>query len=215
MYMSHRQRLRSRALDCGIYSLETYRLLELYLFDLLPRIDTYPAAHRLLDRFGTVDGVFSASRDELLEVFGIGPKSADHITATGEIIERVVLDAFTTYPLDTEIKIYPVLSWLMRNMKTDGALVLALRADLSYLDHRKFPTERASEAVCDYIKAACETGAERYVFAHRHPEKYKKPSPEDINTTESIAEFCCQCGAELVEHYISTDSGIIAISEIM
>ncbi|MBR6917762.1 MAG: hypothetical protein IKN38_06215, partial [Clostridia bacterium] len=86
MHKDHRTRLRTQAERDGVSSLETYTLIELYLFDILPRIDTYPASHRLLDRFGTVDGIFSAKREELLEVFGIGPKCADHIKTTSEMV---------------------------------------------------------------------------------------------------------------------------------
>ena len=115
MYVNHRRRMREAALRRGAGGLTDCKLLEIFLFESLPRIDTYPAAHYLLERFGSLDKVFTASREELLSVHGIGPKTADHIMTTGRLITEAVLEKFTASPLDSEYRTAPVLLWLMRD----------------------------------------------------------------------------------------------------
>ena len=63
---------------------EDHMILELLLFEAIPRIDTNPIGHRLLDRFGSLEGVFSASEEELCEVQGIGKASAKFLVNVKE-----------------------------------------------------------------------------------------------------------------------------------
>jgi DNA repair protein RadC len=51
MAEGHRQRLKSRFLQSGLDGFNEINTLELLLFYTLPRQDTNPTAHKLLDRF--------------------------------------------------------------------------------------------------------------------------------------------------------------------
>lgn len=61
------------------------QFIEMILFYCIPRVDTNIIAHRLLERFGDISGIFSASEKELTEVHGIGKVSAKKILKIGEI----------------------------------------------------------------------------------------------------------------------------------
>ena len=211
MYTSHRKRLRESASSDGIASLENYKLIELYLFNLIPRIDVYPASHRLLDRFGSVDGIFSATEEELTEVFGIGEKSAATIRATGEVINRAVTEHFASCPLDSDARTSPLLSWLLRNSPIDTKLVISLKKDLTYLKHVIIGADDGGQKIKDFIKSEATLGAERFIFAHCHPDGYLKPTPDDLGATDSVASVCREAGGELTEHYIVTPSGAVGI----
>lgn len=56
-----------------------HEILEIFLFDVIPRANTNPIAHRLIDRFGSLDGVFRASVSELCTVNGVGTATAEYI----------------------------------------------------------------------------------------------------------------------------------------
>lgn len=71
-YHGHRERLRNRYREHGDTALADYEILELLLFRLIPRRDTKPIAKALLDRFGTLAGVFGAPTTLLQEVNGVG-----------------------------------------------------------------------------------------------------------------------------------------------
>ena len=64
----HRQRLKERFLKEGLDNFDELYVLELLLFYCVPRKDTNPIAHNLLERFGSLTGVFSASLEELESV---------------------------------------------------------------------------------------------------------------------------------------------------
>ena len=49
-----------------------HNLLELLLFYSIPRVDTNETAHRLLETFGSLEGVFRADLLKLTSVIGVG-----------------------------------------------------------------------------------------------------------------------------------------------
>lgn len=68
----HRQRLKDRFVNAGPEALPDYELLELVLFNAIPRRDTKPVAKRLIERFGSFAEVVNAPPERLKEVKGIG-----------------------------------------------------------------------------------------------------------------------------------------------
>lgn len=79
IHADHRKRMRERIKREGTYSIEEHELLEVFLFDIIPRRNTNNTAHLLLDRFGSLEGVFSATVNELTQIEGIGKVTAEYI----------------------------------------------------------------------------------------------------------------------------------------
>ena len=66
----------------GIF--DTYELLEMLLYTIIPYRDTNPTAKRLLAKFGSLSGVLSAPVSELTEVEGIGKQAAELLSLVGK-----------------------------------------------------------------------------------------------------------------------------------
>lgn len=76
----HRERLRESAKRDGeLDSFSDVELLEMLLSYFVPRKDTNPIAHALLDRFGTLLAVLRAPRDELYKITSMTRRAADII----------------------------------------------------------------------------------------------------------------------------------------
>ena len=86
-HAGHRQRLRDRAAAEGLDAFEPHQVLELLLFYAIPRQDVSEMAHMLIRRFGTVARVLRASADELMEINGVGKRTAEWLTTLGEAVE--------------------------------------------------------------------------------------------------------------------------------
>lgn len=68
-HTGHRDRLRKEFM-ARPESFPDHKVLELLLFYVLPRQDTNPLAHDLLDRFGSLQGVLDAPPEALSQVKG-------------------------------------------------------------------------------------------------------------------------------------------------
>ena len=76
----HRERLKNRFLQEGLAHFNEPQVLELLLFYCIPRQDTNPIAHALLDHFGSLQQVMEATPGELKKVAGMGDGSATFIS---------------------------------------------------------------------------------------------------------------------------------------
>ena len=88
IHKGHRARMRSKLETYGPRIFDTYELLEMLLYYVIPYKDTNPIAKRLLEAFGSLDGVLSADPEALAEVDGIGVRCADFLVRVGEIIDE-------------------------------------------------------------------------------------------------------------------------------
>lgn len=70
LHAGHRARLKKLAAEKGLWGLPDHVILELLLFYALPRVDTNDIAHRLIRRFGSLQRVFDADPQELIQVPG-------------------------------------------------------------------------------------------------------------------------------------------------
>lgn len=87
IHKGHRQRLRERAFSEGLDAFNPHQVLELLLFYAIPRQDVSALAHALIKRFGTVRSVLTAKPSELMEVSGVGRRTAEWLTRMGEACE--------------------------------------------------------------------------------------------------------------------------------
>ncbi|WP_259654819.1 JAB domain-containing protein [Gluconacetobacter dulcium] len=95
----HRGRMRARVLTSGAVSLADYEIVEMLLFIGVPRRDTKPLAKALLNRFGSLGALLSASPDGLREA-GLSERAAAALglpAAVAECLSRP--DPLTRTPM--------------------------------------------------------------------------------------------------------------------
>ena len=88
IHHGHRSRMTEKLANHGPHIFNTYELLEMLLYGTIPYKDTNPIAKRLLDRFGSLDGVLTATEDELCTVDGVGGAAAALIRTVGRYGEE-------------------------------------------------------------------------------------------------------------------------------
>ena len=79
VHKGHRARMREKLIRVGEEAFNTYELFEMMLYYVIPYKDTNPISQMLFMRFGSLEGIFSASIKELCEVKGIGEATARYI----------------------------------------------------------------------------------------------------------------------------------------
>ena len=89
VHEGHRQRKKEQFREHGLDAFADHEALELLLYYAIPRQDTNPIAHRLIERFGSLEGVFSAPAYELQKVEGVGENAATLIRLLFPLCRRV------------------------------------------------------------------------------------------------------------------------------
>ena len=87
MHEGHRERMWNRLYFHGD-SMSDHELLETLLFFAIPRCNTNPTAHALLDGFGSLEKLFEADAAEIEKIAGVGKKSAELIRVVGLLCGR-------------------------------------------------------------------------------------------------------------------------------
>lgn len=205
LHANHRQRLKKRFAKDGLASFEDHNILELLLFYAIPRCDTNPIAHRLMNKFGTLHGVFEAPKEQLAEVKGMGPSSAEYINLCGWIAREASLSELEGLSFSRAERIGAYFTWYFRQMPWETSCLLMLDEDKSFIacEIINLGTKYKPASVRD---KALELAKERLpayaVLAHSHPDGRMSPSPEDNFLTECIQEDFQNIGVELIGHYI-------------
>lgn len=216
MAKNHRKRVRERFLKGGKNSFDEYQLMEMLLFEFIPRVDTYPMAHELIDEFGSIAGVISADPDVIVEkVDGIGKKTAERLILLGELTALIVEKEMTAYPFAREENTIPYLSWTLKRFPTDTVCILYLDKKDRFIDRTlKLATDDMNRELLEEIKVGVSINKPaKVVLAHKHPENDLKPSPDDLYVTSHFIDLCKELGVTAKAHYIVAGQKVVNIMD--
>lgn len=80
LHAGHRERMRQKIMTDGVSVLQSHEILEFLLFYCIPKRDVNPLAHRLLNAFGSLEGVLTAGADRLAQIDGVGRHTAETLS---------------------------------------------------------------------------------------------------------------------------------------
>ena len=131
LYEGHRSRLRIRLEREGWDALKPYEMVEVVLCHAMPRQDLSAVSRLLVDRFGSVGGVFRASREDLLAVPGVTSGMAEWIVLTGQLVSAYrQLHNVSDIRLDCFQRVMAFLKPLLAQKQRSGLWVIY--ADFSF-----------------------------------------------------------------------------------
>lgn len=99
LHSGHRERLRERAAGSAFAGMPDYEVLELFLFRSRQRGDVKPTAKALIQRFGSLAGIASASLAELKSVKGVGEATALDLKVLHEMTLRIARQPVVKRPV--------------------------------------------------------------------------------------------------------------------
>lgn len=202
----HRDRLRSRFLEHGLDSFNELNALELLLFYAIPRKDTNPIAHALLDRFGSLHGVFDAGIRELTEVEGVGESAAALIKLIPQIVRKSYISRCDSNPVITNSKEaaeYLVPRFLYE--KDEFILLLCLDSRkrlISCTEIGRGVVNSVDINVRRIAEIALKSRASYIMISHNHPDSTVLPSREDDYVTHQVYNTMQSIGIPLMDHII-------------
>ncbi|MCP4354801.1 MAG: DNA repair protein RadC [Proteobacteria bacterium] len=207
--LGHRQRLKDRFAKCGAEALQDYEMLELFLFNSLPRRDVKPIAKNLIKEFGNLHNVLNANDFELKKVKGVG----DKVIFDLKVSKSLVLIAEKGLAEEERVFIgeYPSLIRYLKSLlgnKTSEEMWVVSYDAKGYLIKAQmlFQGSVNSSAVSsrEIIKSILLQQAVGVVLCHNHPSGDCTPSPQDLNFTMSFqkALMTVDQNLSLIDHIV-------------
>ncbi len=217
-YLGHRDRLRERAREGGPAALPDYELLELLLFRTFPRGDVKPLAKALVNRFGSLAGVLSASLDELRQAPGIGDAAALDLKAVHEAALRLAKDPVKRRTV--------ISSW--------SALLAYVRVALAHEPREQFRVlflDKKNQLIADevmnrgtvdhapvypreIVRRALELSSSAVILVHNHPSGDPTPSPADIDMTKQVVDAARPLKIAVHDHLVVGRDGVASFKAL-
>lgn len=205
MHEGHRQRMLKRLAQAEA-SLEDHELLEILLFNAIPRKNTNDIAHRLLLAFGNLEGVLRADFDRLSSIEGVGESTAAYLRCIALFYERAkrtaVREEIDAFNFDSLSRF--LMERFLRQT-TEVIELYALDNGGKILESARFCSKSTTEAVAPPEKVSrfiAETQPQALIAAHNHIYGDSKPSLADDRFTRQLLLVCAFHNIRFYDHVI-------------
>ena len=217
IHTGHRKRTKDEFLANGLNGMPDHRVLELLLFYAIPQGDVNPLAHALIDKFGSLAGVFHATPEQLMAVDGVGYNTAVLIRLAPAVAARYLQSSSS---FDGQL----VGTWQFRELLLP--LFLGQRNELAYLlcmdgKNKLLVTKKLGEGIADTVQittrkvleTALACNATRVALAHNHVSGVAIWSDADLDTTLRLKTVLRDVGIELVDHFIVANDDMVSMAD--
>jgi len=215
-YHGHRQRLRDRFLKDGFKGFAPHEVVEILLTLAIPRRDVKKAAHKLMDRFGSVKGILDAPVSELRQVL-----MRSQVAPVALKIIREAADLYLQQRAEEQV-----------SLSTPDALYDFWRSRIGSLNYEVFQVayldsgyrllkdgvdtleegtiDRAAVYPRRVMDAALRRNAAALVFAHNHPNGNINPSEQDKLLTRALVLAAETLQIKVIDHVIVSNDTVFS-----
>ena len=165
----HRERLRERMLKEGLGSFQDHEVLELLLFQYIPRKDTNKIAHALLDQFGSIYNILNAPPEQLMTVDGVSKMTACNLSMLKEVLQRYIRGQSSRKKFAGVQSMIDYAKLLISNCYVEQLVFVFVDNTTTYLHHEIYTsndTQRVTIDVKKIVATAVRVGATGVVVSH-------------------------------------------------
>ena len=205
-YWGHRARVRERFAQGGAAALPDYEIVEMILFNAVPRIDVKPLAKKLLEDFGGFESLLTASRERLMGHPHTDEKIVHQLKLSEGIAIRLAKVRLAEKPF------FSGTDAVVEYFRTTMAHLEIEHFHVLYLDNRNYliADEEHGRGTVNHTPAyprevarrALELNAVAVVLVHNHPSGDPKPSRQDIEMTQRMKSTLGVVNVNLLDHLI-------------
>lgn len=216
-FYGHRDRLRERFMADFGESLPDYELLELLLFQIIPRRDVKPLAKEMVARFGSFAEVIAAPVERLQEFKGMGENSAialkTYYAAAKRLARQQVLEKSILSNRQSVID-YCRISMAYEGNEQFRILFLNNKNILIADELQQVGTVNHTPVYPrEVMKSALAHGATALILVHNHPSGDPTPSRDDIEMTKRLRDAGKPVGVAIHDHFIIGKNGVVSLQE--
>jgi len=216
-HKGHREKLKKRFIEEGLGSFADHQVLEMLLFYTIPRKDTNEMAHRLLEKFGTLESLFDASPEDLIRKGDVTPNTAVFLSMIPELARRYMIIKQGKKPiLDSSSRAGEFVKSLFVGKNYEAFYVCCLNSQ-NQLNYAALVHEGTINEAPVYPRLIVETAlrhkASSVILAHNHPGGSLRPSGADIEVTRKICDALKTISITVIDHMIAAGDSYYSFAE--
>jgi DNA repair protein RadC len=211
------ERPRERLLKHGPAALSDAELLAIFLRTGVAGVSAVELARQLLTRFGSLRGLFSASRSDFCRVHGLGDAKYTQLQAVLEMARRHLAEQLPRETVLTDPR--ATREYLRMRLRDLPHEIFAC----IYLDnqHRLLAFEELFRGTIDgasvypreVVKAALKRNAAALILAHNHPSGVAEPSAADRQLTRRLKDALALVDIRVLDHIVVGDGETVSLAE--
>jgi DNA repair protein RadC len=215
--LGHRERLRERFEKAGFNGFHDYEVLEMLLTFIFRQGDVKPLAKELLKTFGSFSKVLDASKEDLMNVKGMGKVSAISLNAFRETI-AYYFQNHVTVDKDQITKMSSLIEMLRASIghkQNEILFAIFLNAKNEVLATKELGEGTVSQVSAfprKIVEEALKQKATSLILAHNHPGGVAEPSESDISITDEIKKAIALVEITLQDHIILANENYYSFS---
>lgn len=214
-HAGHRQRLLNSYLRNGLDGLSDVEILELLLCYAIPRQDVNPLARLLLREFGDIHRILNAPFSQLIQIPGIGERTAVLIRLVSELWSKSENSRFNKHIILRSIgEIGAYLAPRSVGLHEERAWLLSLDAKCKVIECRELCHGAVNSVNLPFrklVEAALMANATSVVLAHNHTSGTMIPSLADLEYTRDAYRALLLVDVRLIDHYILSDGSYLSM----
>lgn len=213
----HREKMRQRFMTGGLDAFADHEILELLLYYAIPRRDTNPIAHALMERYGSLPAVLAAPMKDLKRTEGIGESAAVLLHLVPQVCRRARLaQVGEDQVLNSSERAGAYLLECFDGESREVIYQLCLDRKGKLLACKRLGEGSVASADLDVrrlVENAILTGASAVILAHNHPSGVALPSDGDYTATMRVRAALNAIGIELADHIIVADGDFVSMAD--
>ncbi|MGY1489507.1 RadC family protein [Methylobacillus pratensis] len=211
------ERPREKVLAAGAMTLSDAELLAIFLRTGVAGKSAVDLARDLLTRFSSLNGIFSASVEEICQVHGMGESKFVQLQAIFEMSRRALLEEIQGRDVLTSPQaVRQYLSLKIGALPREVFMGIFLDAQ-----HRVLAIEELFSGTLtqtsvyprEVVKCALRHNAAAMIFAHNHPSGVAEPSQADRALTEALKAALNLIDIRVLDHFVVAGNQIVSFSE--
>lgn len=191
-----------------------HEILEILLFYVFPRGNTNELAHELINKFGSLRGVLSASKEELMQVKSVGENCAFALKFFSMLTAYAARQDIGSVDVRDYGRMLGYVSTFFTDEKTEKIKVFCVNSACkiqSVSDIGKGTADCVGLDFKELTRIVLNSGCNVIVLAHNHPGGVNTPSQEDVAVTRKIINYLKMLDISVLDHYIVGTNGIVSM----
>ena len=211
------ERPRERLLAQGAAALSNAELLAIFLRVGMKGKSAVDLARELVNTFGNLHGLFSASKEQLCAVNGVGEAKYVQLQAVLEMARRALAEQMTTVDaLSSPQAVRDYLKLTLARLPHEVFVAVFLTAQnrvIAVEEIFRGTLTQTSVYPREIVKRSLAHNAASVIFAHNHPSGEASPSQADRSLTRALADALALVDVRVLDHFIVAPGASLSFAE--